>query len=389
MIKTTFMYLFLFIIFFKSFSQKTYKKKPHKDIHTKVANFAIKKKVVGSAKTSCPVKIERKQSNLESIAFTSIKSKAHIRRSSTSVHFDVVQLEDIHLEIPAFKQFKNNMTDFTADGEHQFQQIITKIAVFLGTNHEGKGVGLKITGSASQIPTSFDPGLPNFNINKDGSSIIGKTSIKNNSKLAKARADELAKKIKAVFPSIEIETPNLADIKIGETKWTWETQQNLNTSVIKKDKLAIKKIYEPFQKDQWVKVESKERSSKSVKPESLKMYMVSTSPSLHKVINNKNAIINSVFIVSKNTYHLIGENLHFNSIEARDDYFLKHKFELFNATKNGFNRWYLLHGDSEINAFKTSDATERVFNLFEVDIIDALDEEILEAKITQDLKFNP
>ncbi len=385
--KTTYIFLFL-CIFSTLFSQNILKKKVGSVSHAKLATHKSKKKVIGNEKTSCPSKIEKKQDGKKAILNISTSSKALIRRSTTSVHFDVMQLEDIHLEIPAFKQFKNNMTDFTADGEYQFQQIITKIGVFLGTNHEGKGVTLKITGSASQIPTSFDPNLPNCNINKDGSSIIGKTSIKNNSKLAKARADELAKKIKAVFPSIEIETPSLENIHIGDTKWTYEVQQKLNKAVINKDKIAIKNIYEPYQKDQWVKVESKERTSKSVKPESLKMYLVSTSPSLRDATNDKNLPINSVFIVSKNTYHLVGGNLFFPSIETRDAYLKSNNIELHCQIKNGIKRWFMLRGEAEINAFKTTDSIQKVYNLFEVDIIDALDEKILEAKISQDLRLN-
>lgn len=382
------LFLFLFFIINNALFSQVKKNKSFKN-QSKIETHSPRKKIIGSNKTACPDKSLKKIVDKKSTTNTISNSKAHIRRSATTMHFDVIKLEDIHLDIPSFKQFRNNMTDFTAGGEQEFQRIINKITVFLGTNHEGKGVGLKIMGSASQIPTSYDPQLPNNNINKDGSSIIRKTSIKNNSKLAKARADELAKKIKSVFPSIEIETPKLEEIIIGETKWTKETQAALNKAVLKKDKKALQIVYEPFQKDQWVKVESKERSAKSIKPESLKMYMISTSPSYKTMINDKETVIRNVFIVSKSTYEFIGGNLAFSSIKERDDYFSNNGFEVFSEQKNNSTRWYFLRGQAEKNAFKTQNPLEKIYNLYHLNIVDALDESILENKIREDLRVNP
>lgn len=369
-----------FAIIFHGFAQNLLFKKENK-----TETHVVKKKIIGSEKTSCPHSSENKKSEKIGVVSKSISNKAYIRRSIKSVHFNVVKLEDIHLDIPAFKQFKNNMTDFTLDGEHEFHTIISKIAIFLGTNHEGKGITLKIIGSASQIPTSFDPEKPNFNINKDGSSIIGKTSIQNNQKLAKARADELAKKIKQVFPSLAIITPSIDEIQIGETKWTKETQEALNKAFLKKDKLAMDQVYAPFQKDQWVKVESKERTSKTVKPESLKMYMVSTGPSLKTTIDEKEVTVRSVFLVSKKTYDYIGDNHEFTSTDGRDKFLKDAGLEVFKEIKNGITRWYLLNGEAEKIAFNTKNPSERIVNLYHLDIIDNLDEEVLEAKIRRDL----
>ena len=87
--------------------------------------------------------------------------------------------------------------------EEQFKLIIKEIRQYLGANNKtGEGVTLKIFGSASQIPTSFDPSKPNNNIRPDGSSIPGRTSIENNKKLAQARALELANKIKKVLEDL-------------------------------------------------------------------------------------------------------------------------------------------------------------------------------------------
>lgn len=375
-------YLFFSLFFgiiFHGTSQIFFNKK------NKIETHIAKKENYWQRKNNLSKKIDIKKSNKQDVVKKQTYTKAYIRRSIKSVHFDVVKLEDVHLDIPAFKQFKNNMTDFTLDGEQEFQSIISKIAIFLGTNHEGKGVSLQITGSASQIPTSFNPEKPNFNINKDGSSIVGQTSIQNNRQLAKARADELAKKIIKVFPSIEIKTPKNEEIEIGETKWTNQTQQALNKAFLKKDKKAMNEVYAPFQKDQWVKVASKERSSKLVKPESLKMYMVSTSPNLKIIIENKEITIRSLFLVSKNTYDFIEDTHLFNTPEARDVFLKNAKLEVFKEIKNGITRWYLLRGDAEKNAFATQDPNERIVNLYHIGIIDNLDEEILEAKIRKDL----
>ena len=339
------------------------------------------------SKTDCPDKTDRKTPihDYNANNTNTVASKANLVRSTNSVHFDVVKLEDIHLDIPAFKQFKNNMTDFTADGEHEFQVIVHKIGVYLGTNYEGKGVTLKIMGSASQIPTSFDPALSRNNINPDGSSIIGKTSIEHNRKLAKARADELAKKIIAVFPSIQIITPKIEDIQLGATKWTKECQLKLSEAFRKKDKIAAKAVYEPFQKDQWVKVESKEKTSKSIQPESIRMYMVSTTPCLKTYIDADSVVIKSVFIVSKKTFEAIEENKTFNTVAERDKFVNDLGLEIFYEMKNGVTRWYLLSGINEIRAFKTQDYHEKVFKLYQLGIVDNLNEQILENKIIDDL----
>jgi hypothetical protein len=376
--------------------------KPASLDNDKVASHSVKRKSAWltlrdvickscrESKTDCPDKTERKTSNYEGnvTPTNTLTSKANLVRSTNSVHFDVIQLEDIHLDIPAFKQFKNNMTDFTADGEHQFQLIIQKIGIYLGTNYAGKGVTLKIMGSASQIPTSFDPDKPNNNINPDGSSIIGKTSIEHNRKLAKARADELAKKIIAVFPSIQIITPKLEEIQLGATKWTKECQLELSKAFKKGDKAAMQKVYEPFQKDQWVKVESKEKTSKTIQPESIRMYMISTTPFLKYQLSNEEIPVKSVFIVSKKTYEMIEENKTFNSIEERDQYLETLGLKIFLEQKGTTNRWYLLNGLEEINAFKTTNYNEKVYKLYELGIVDNLDEEILEEKIIDDLAHN-
>lgn len=378
-----------------------------KTSHDKVANHKRKRKPFGTTnvgfaiksicprcidtKTDCPDKTKKQEEENEgSEGINSGKNtKAQIIRSTNSVTFDVIELEDIQLDIPAFKQFKNNMTDFTSDGEHHFHAIIEKIAVFLGTNYEGKGVTLKITGSASQIPTSFDPTQPNNNINPDGSSILGKTSVANNRKLAKARADELAKKINMVFPSIRILTPKLEEINIGATPWTRQHQLALSKAFTKGNKAAMDSIYAPFQKDQWVKVESNERTSKQIQPEAIKMYMISTTPLLkYPNQEGQEVPIRSVFIVSKKTFDQIGDDLTFDSPEARDKFLENLDLKIFSEVKNGITRWYLLQGIDEVLAFRQKDYNQRIYRLYELGIVDIYDEKVLEEKIIAEVKHH-
>ena len=197
----------------------------------------------------CPVKVPVKPDGYEVVTPTFIpQAKANLVRSSNTMKFDMVELKDIKLSIPAFKQFKNNKTDFTEDGEKEFKEIVHKIKMFLQTDNKGKNITLKITGSASQIPTSFDPSKPNNNLKPDGSSIPGKTSVENNKLLAKARADELAKKIKHYFPALTIITPSLDEIKLGTEVWTTEHQKMLNKAVAARDRAAMDAIFEPFKK---------------------------------------------------------------------------------------------------------------------------------------------
>lgn len=337
------------------------------------------------AKLDCPGKIPKKSNKID-IPDYETTSKANLIRSSNTVHFDLIELEDVHLNIPAFKLFKNNMTDFTADGEQEFKEIIQKINHFLGNNHEGKGVTLKIVGSASQIPTSFDPSMPNNNINENGSSIAGQTSIINNKKLAKARADELGHKIKKIFPSIVIQIPTLDEIEIGKTPWTREVQKALNQAAMKGNKEEVMKIYEPFQKDQWVKVASKDRTSKTIQPESIKMYMVSTTPHLKTQIDGEEVEIKTVFIVSKKTFEAIGDHHIFGSIAARDHFLKKLGAKIYTENKNGIIRYFLLHGSEETSAFHIADETERIYALYKLGIVDNLDEQILEERVIADVK---
>jgi hypothetical protein len=300
--------------------------------------------------------------------------------------FNVIQLDDIKLNIPAFKQFKNNKTDFTADGEHQFTELLTKIKAFIGTDNKGKPFEIKITGSASQIPTSFDPTKPNNNLRPDGGSLYGKTSIENNRLLAKARADELAKKIKHHFPTLNIITPKLEEIKLGSTPWTPEVQQALNAATKKKDKAAIEKIFEPFQKDQWVMLSSGDRTSKTIQPEAVKMYMVSTTPPLKTKMEGREQTVKTIFIVSKHTFEKVGGNHTFGSVGERDRFLRKLSLKIFHLDKDSISRFYLLANGAEQNAFNTEGYKEKIGALYKLGIADIADQTLLQTHIKEEVE---
>lgn len=308
---------------------------------------------------------------------------ASIKRFTRGIHFDIIELEAAFLDIPAFKQFENNMTNFTADGEEQFKEIVSKIRDYLGDNTNGYGVTLKIIGSASQIPTSYDPTKPNNNINTDGSSIIGQTSIENNKRLAQARAMELAKKIKEIFSQIEIVTPELNEIELGKTVWDLDAQKRLSDAHIRKDSAAREKVFEPYQKEQFVKVESQESYMKTIKPEAIDMYMVSVRPKIVYDIEGGVEKTISSFIVSKNTYNKIEGALRFESVEERDVYLKSMGLSKMYDERLGEKRWYLYASLEELRAIEMQDNYERIYTMYELGIVDEGDKEILKEIIRE------
>ncbi|MDX2195408.1 MAG: hypothetical protein NW207_03235 [Cytophagales bacterium] len=313
-------------------------------------------------------------------------SKANLVRSTKTITFKTINITDIHLNIPLFKQFKNNKTDFTADGEHQFKELVARIKLFLTTDNGGKNFVLYIKGSASQIPTSFDPKKPNNNLLPDGRSMPGRTSVENNKLLAKARADELAKKIRHAIPGINIHTPKLEDIPLGETQWTPEVQKALNQAAIKRDKKGTEAIFEPFQKDQWVKVDCDDITNISRTPESVKMYMLSTTPSIKAKINNELQTVKTIFIVSKKTWDRVVMNRSFASVLQRDRFLKSLNLKVFQMDKDSLKRWYLLSGPQEIHAFNIKDYEERTWQMYKLGIVDDIDYSLIQEGIRQELE---
>ena len=306
-----------------------------------------------------------------------------INTAVEEIHFDIIKLSENKLEIPAFKQFKNNMTDFTADGEEEFKTIISKIRDFLGDNTDGKGVTLKIIGSASQIPTSFDPTKPNNNIQANGSSIPGQTSIDNNKLLAQARATELAKKIQLVFGNITIITPELSDIQLGATPWDWRAQRDLNEAIHSEKQGAVDAVFAPFQKEQFVQVESEEVHAKTVKPKSIKMYTVSMTPKVYFKDHTMQTFIDAQFVVSKETYDLIGGSRRFESVDDRAAFLKSHNLEIQYSEKYGFKRWYIVQAGIEKQTMSMANDYDRIYQQYLVGLVDNLDKKVLRKIITE------
>ncbi len=338
----------------------------------------------------CPGKVKRKEHVRdvkyvvrESIDDYSGTPDVQLMTHTEEIHFDIIKINHKKLEIPAFKQFKNNMTDFTADGEAEFSDIIRKIRDYLGSNTKGEGVTLKIIGSASQIPTSFDPEKPNNNIRADGSSIPGQTSIENNKLLAMARATELANKIKLIFSDIDIILPsNVNDIELGKTPWDRHAQHKLNRAVASGNKEAIARVYAPFQKEQFVKVESEETSSRTVKPKSVKMYTISMTPKIYFRDSELHEFVHDKFVVSKATYDKIGGMRSFNSVDERMNFLKSLDLRLFYQKNDNKIRWYLVNSDEE-KLLQIEEDYTRIYELYLGGLTDRRDKTVLREIITE------
>jgi len=299
------------------------------------------------------------------------------------ITFDVIHVETKTLDIPEFKQFKNNMSDFTAAGEEQFQKIIEQLKEYLGDNSKGNGVTLYIKGSASQIPTSYHPNKPNFNINPDGTSIRGETSIENNRFLAHARAMELAYKIKERFTHIEVVTPELEEITIGKTVWDAKTQKALEEAYIAGDREAMDAVFEPFQKDQYVKVLSNDQFIKTVQPNAIKSFSVAAIPRFVLKDGETETIVRAALTVSKETYDKLKSVRSFRTIEARDAFLANNNLRIESTQLGGETRWFIIGTSAEQNALDMTDDEAKVLAMYELGLINLKDYPVLEKAITE------
>jgi hypothetical protein len=301
-----------------------------------------------------------------------------ISKISHTIKFNPINLTDRKLDIPTFKQFKNNMTDFTADGEEEFKILVEKMKKYLGANSLGYGVRLQISGSASQIPTSFDFTKPNNNIMPNGSSIKGKTSIQNNKMLALARAIELGKKIKAEFPDIGLDIPSLDQITLGKTAWTIQKQKELNKAVEKKDSVAIATLYEPYQKEQFVMIKTNEYTQVVVQPKTVNSYIITISPAFVETDENGEKYTINEFLVSENTFNKQTGTMTFKNLEERDNY-LRSNLKVCFAHKsyNNRNHWFLLTPKESLS-LRQNDDFRKVKSLHRDKIYDVKDRDLLE-----------
>ena len=251
---------------------------------------------------------------------------------------------------------------------------------YLGENTDGYGVTLKIWGSASQIPTSFDPSKPDNNIKKNGESIKGQTSIENNKMLAYARAMSLSQKIESIFKRINIITPSLSEITLGRTKWTRGVQRELDKAYLAGDMKKMEEVYAPFQKEQFVKVESHETFIKTIQPKSISMYNLIATPR----IDHNGKPIKSRFIISKETYlEMSKEKLAFDTPEIRVKYLKRKGYQIEPVSINGEKRWYITKGNEEHNVVHESNDYQRILESYESKMVDKRDYRVLEKILTQ------
>ncbi len=343
------------------------------------------------SKLDCPDIYAKKKKNIFLSSSNSKLPVAYLIKESAMIHFDIIKVEDKKLEIPAFKQFKNNMTDFTAEGEKEFQTIVIKIRDYLKNNAPtNKKLTLYVIGSASQIPTSFDQNKPNNNINPDGSSIKGQTSIENNKMLAQARAQLLAKKLNELFTDIEILTPNLDEIQIGTTVWDNNAQMQLNKAVETNANELKRKVFEPFQKDQFVKVISLEQYFKTYKPNSLTYYYVKASPPLiYKEKGGKEEKVYSSFVVSNLTYDILEGSQAFYEEGAREAFLIEKGLKIIKTESEGKKKWYLSKGSREsATILSAKPELEKIKALYRIGIIAKTDEKLIENIIFEEFNKN-
>lgn len=329
------------------------------------------------AQTDCPDFRKAKSVREGKKPKSETDEEVKLTRGNNTIKFNVIRLDDRKLEIPAFKQFKNNMTDFTADGVEEFKRLVEKLRIHLGPNTMGEGVKLDVVGSASQIPTSFDPSMPNNNIRADGTSLPGKTTIENNKLLALARATELGKKIKAVFPEIELSIPSLDEIHLGETPWNDNAQKRLNIAVEKKDQKAIDLVYAPYQKEQYVMVRTRDYKTEFLQPEALKTCYIHLTPGMAWMDEGGKYTITH-FVVSEATFNKIGENKTFDNVEERTQY-LKNiiKINVQHKTYLKAEHWFMLTSKESLS-FRAKDDYKIVKGLYKDRIFDVKDRTVLE-----------
>lgn len=302
---------------------------------------------------------------------------------TSSLRFETIDLETKKLEIPEFKQFKNNRSEFTANGQEQFDRIIQLLYDYLGEGSNGKGATIKIVGSASQIPTSYHPNKPNYGINPDGSSITGQTSVENNIFLAYDRAMTLAYSIKEVFPYLDVLTPELEEIKLGPTKWTMAVREKLYYAKKRGDEEEIKEIYAPYQKEQFVKIESQDVFSRRIKPEILHSFSVAAIPRMTRMVDGKEEMIRSSFVISKETYKLFKHTNKFTNVEAREMFIQDQGLQIISTEINFEKRWYIVSSAEEINAINIPDDDEKILAMYQVGLLNFKDRELVRNALIQ------
>lgn len=315
-------------------------------------------------------------------------SSAIIEKREHTISFDVVFVEEYFNKDSMHIHFDNNQVSFTPEAQERFDNYMEKTKLVLSQVGYDTDFTLYVKGFASQIPTSFAENKESNNLNEDGSSKIGNTSIQNNLDLAHSRVLYVIGKIKEQIPEINIVMDKEKDVRIGRTTWTSWHQERLEIATKNKDTLAIDSLFAPFRAEQYVSITSNISMNRMVEPQAIKMYAITTLP--HFVRNSQNGFlpIMQALIVSESTFDLIGDSLVFETIEERDQYLVEKGLELVHSKFRRGDRWFIVSTEEEKLALQIENEEEKIETLLKLGIVHYRDKIILEEILTKDYLVN-
>ena len=125
---------------------------------------------------------------------------------------------------------------------------------------------------------------------------------------------------------------------------------------------------------------------KTIKPESIEMYLVSIRPKITYSIDNEEKTI-SAFVVSKSTYDKIGGSLQFDSVEERDDYLKQQHLKKIDDRRHGDERWFLYATHDELKAIQLKDEYQRIYSMYELGMVDEKDKDSFKRNYTSKIYF--
>ena len=164
-------------------------------------------------------------------------------------------------------------------------------------------------------------------------------------------------------------------------------QKKLNAATSKKDNKAVDFIHEPFQKEQYVMVRSKEYKTEHIQPEALTTHYVTVSPPI-SFIENGIKILNARFVVSENIYHKVGGMLIYKTVEERDLFlFTELKLTVYHPTYLNQEHWMLLTANESVHILEPDDI-KKVKGFYTDKVFDIKDKVVLEDIIITEILKN-
>ena len=377
---------------FSAFTQKS--KVLHYSEDSTSLEFSVEEK--NRFDDKCPEKKKRKKDKNGRIQAKGSKirknhvtySSAKIEKWEHTISFDVVLVEEFFNNDSLHLNFDNNQVIFTLEAQVRFDDYIEKAKLVLSQVDNDSNFTLFVNGFASQIPTSFVVNKELNNLNEDGSSKLGNTSIQNNLDLAHARVLYVIDKIKEQIPEVKIVMDKENDVRIGRLGWTSWHQDQLEIATKNKDNLAIDSLFAPFRAQQYVSITSNISINRIVEPQPVKMYGITTLP--HFVRNSENGFlpIMQALIVSKSTFAMIGDSLVFETIQERDQYFTDKGLELVHSKFRRGDRWFMVSNEEEKQALMIVDEEEKIRALLKLGIVHYNDKGIIEDFLTKECVVN-